>query len=302
MAEVEISTSMEEDVCENVDETLSVATADELATIPHQLVAIPITSTNGQIVYHIVPQYCRSETCVTVSTSDDATASTPDNSTVADSGHVINAGIVTPVDSDSLPTDNSVTLNFSASQQMSTASGNSRPAKWSLVRRDAQLQTQTRAMALSAANKVETGNRTLGTVSTRRTESFSPGDLSDDGAGGNRSSRRSACTCPNCRDGINRSIAGLKKEHVCHFCNKVYGKTSHLRAHIRWHTGDRPYSCDWIYCNKKFTRSDELQRHLRTHTGEKKFECMFCGKKFMRSDHLAKHSMTHMKGGGASNS
>jgi len=31
------------------------------------------------------------------------------------------------------------------------------------------------------------------------------------------------------------SISGQKKLHVCHIegCNKVYGKTSHLRAHLR---------------------------------------------------------------------
>ncbi|KAM4559174.1 transcription factor Sp3a isoform 3-T3 [Odontesthes bonariensis] len=108
--------------------------------------------------------------------------------------------------------------------------------------------------------------------------------------------RRVACTCPNCKESGGRgSSMGKKKQHICHIvgCGKVYGKTSHLRAHLRWHSGERPFVCSWMFCGKRFTRSDELQRHRRTHTGEKKFVCPECSKRFMRSDHLAKHIKTH---------
>lgn len=102
------------------------------------------------------------------------------------------------------------------------------------------------------------------------------------------------CRCPNCQNPTN-SDPSKKKVHVCHFpgCEKVYGKTSHLKAHLRWHSGERPFVCNWLFCGKSFTRSDELQRHLRTHTGEKRFACKACGKRFMRSDHLSKHAKTH---------
>ncbi|XP_073402302.1 transcription factor Sp1 [Dendrobates tinctorius] len=112
-----------------------------------------------------------------------------------------------------------------------------------------------------------------------------------------RRMRREACTCPYCKDSEGRSSSdpGKKKQHICHIpgCGKVYGKTSHLRAHLRWHTGERPFVCTWVFCGKRFTRSDELQRHKRTHTGEKKFVCPECPKRFMRSDHLSKHIKTH---------
>jgi len=59
----------------------------------------------------------------------------------------------------------------------------------------------------------------------------------------------------------------------CHICSRVFPREKSLQAHLRTHTGERPYNCDYPGCSRAFTQSGQLKTHQRLHAGEKPFVC-----------------------------
>ncbi|KAK6051491.1 zinc finger, C2H2 type [Cooperia oncophora] len=80
--------------------------------------------------------------------------------------------------------------------------------------------------------------------------------------------------------------------HKCQYCGRVDKYPSKIKAHLRTHTGEKPFKCD--ICGMTFAQRTPMRLHVRRHLDQKPYICTIegCDLRFVSGALLNYHQQT----------
>ena len=88
------------------------------------------------------------------------------------------------------------------------------------------------------------------------------------------------------------SVHEKKRKFRCQVvgCDRAFHFKYDLSAHMRRHTGDKPYRCD--QCGFRTTTANGLRTHKISHSDARPYTCEHCGATYKQTKHLNRHQKT----------
>lgn len=80
--------------------------------------------------------------------------------------------------------------------------------------------------------------------------------------------------------------------HVCNICGRGFHRSTVLKYHMRFHTGEKPHKCN--VCGNAYRTPAMLHGHSIKHRDTKAYPCMTCGKSFKTGTDRKNHMRIHL--------